>query len=60
MEKQQQQQMKTANDKNFMASYFESSRLHHLSLWRTEFQKELTDLIAASSQGNNFTRVGNH
>jgi hypothetical protein len=41
---------RTANDENFMAAYFESSRLHHLSMWRTEFQKELNEFIA-SSQG---------
>ena len=32
-------------DPNFLASYFENSRLHHLSLWKNKFQEELAKEI---------------
>ncbi len=31
----------TAKDADFLQSYYRSSRLHHLSTWRAEFQRQL-------------------
>ncbi|KAL6074709.1 deoxycytidyl transferase [Balamuthia mandrillaris] len=38
-------QGRTATDPNFLESYFKSSRLHHLSTWRSQFEEELKQYL---------------
>ena len=37
---------KTSKDPNFLQHYFRTSRLHHLSAWRTQFQEGLAEELA--------------
>jgi len=43
----------TATDPNFIETYYKSSRLHHLSMWRSQFEEELNGYLEeiASREG---------
>jgi hypothetical protein len=38
-----------STDQGFMASYYQNSRLHYLSTWRTDFQYQLTEFLSTFS-----------
>lgn len=53
-QQQQQQQHKaiSATDPHFIENYYKSSRLHHLSLWRSKFQEQLDAYLAEMVESN--------
>lgn len=42
----QAQDTRTAKDSDFLESYYQKSRLHHLSVWRNQFQQQLQDQVS--------------
>lgn len=37
--------LRNATDDSFISEYYKSSRLHHLSLWRAQFEDELNAFV---------------
>jgi len=48
-ERGQDKRLHDATNKDFIHGYYQASRLHHLSLWRAQFEDELNSFLMSSS-----------